>query len=89
MPSLHVAWATWVCLVTVRISLRRLARVAALANLLVTSLVVVATGNHWVLDAAAGVALALVCCTAGQPAVIRSIGRIRTVSFRSDARVDR
>jgi len=58
MPSLHVAWAVWVALQVMRITPNKAARCVAVAYPVVTSLVVIATGNHFVLDVVAGAALA-------------------------------
>lgn len=59
MPSLHVGWALWVALVTVRSWPS--SRWTALAWLypFATTLVVISTGNHYLLDAVAGAALVL------------------------------
>jgi hypothetical protein len=54
MPSLHEAWAVWVTVVTLRGGAGRIGRSLAVLHLLVTSYVVVATGNHFVLDIVAG-----------------------------------
>ncbi len=56
MPSLHVGWAVWVaCALYPLVSLPwRLTTIAYVAS---TSVVVVATGNHWALDALVGGAL--------------------------------
>jgi diacylglycerol O-acyltransferase len=59
MPSLHVAWATWVLLATVTLTQRRLWRWLAVGHLGMTVTVIVVTGNHWLLDGVAGAALAL------------------------------
>lgn len=62
MPSLHLAWATWVTIALCLIAgqrRRRLTRVLAAVYPVTTSLVVVVTANHFVLDIVAGVALAL------------------------------
>ena len=58
MPSLHVAWALWVVLVAIAMTGNRVWRGLAVAHLAATVTVIVVTGNHWVLDAVAGVALA-------------------------------
>lgn len=57
MPSLHVAWAVWVALV-LRRALPARAAGPALAYPLVTAVVVVLTGNHYLLDLPAGAAVA-------------------------------
>ena len=64
MPSLHVGWAVW-CAVSVSTALRSRWRFLAWLYPLGTTLVVVATANHYVLDAVAGcavVAVALHLC---------------------------
>jgi PAP2 superfamily len=56
MPSLHVGWAVWV--VWVLYPLVSLPwRLTAIAYVVSTSVVVVATGNHWALDVLVGAAL--------------------------------
>jgi hypothetical protein len=58
MPSLHVAWAVWCALAAYPVARHWAWRALAVAYPLVTTLVVVATGNHFFLDAAAGALLA-------------------------------
>jgi hypothetical protein len=58
MPSLHVAWAVWCALALYPVLRHRALRVLAAAYPVMTTLVVVATGNHFFLDAAAGTLLA-------------------------------
>jgi PAP2 superfamily len=62
MPSLHLAWATWTAIVGVVI-VRGARRWLWVAYPLLTTLVVVSTANHYLLDAVAGtiVALAAAC----------------------------
>ena len=57
MPSLHLVWASWVGLAVWHVFRRSRARWLGPAHVAVTVLVVVATGNHWLLDAVAGTAL--------------------------------
>jgi hypothetical protein len=57
MPSLHVGWAVWCAAVVLLCSRRPWVRVLAVAYPVVTTLVVVATANHYLLDAVAGVAV--------------------------------
>jgi PAP2 superfamily len=58
-PSLHIAWATWVVAVTYTlVRSDRLAR-AWVIYPFITVLAIVATGNHFVLDAVAGALLSL------------------------------
>jgi PAP2 superfamily len=54
MPSLHIAWAAWCALVLWRLSERRFLRLAAVAYPLLTTLAVLATANHFMLDVLAG-----------------------------------
>ena len=60
MPSLHVGWAVWAGLAVWRLSRRPVVRLLAVAHPVVTSVVVVATANHWLLDVVAGAMLVLV-----------------------------
>ena len=57
MPSLHVAWATWVALAIVIALPSVQARHVAWAYPAITTIVVLATGNHFVADAVAGALL--------------------------------
>jgi hypothetical protein len=54
MPSLHIAWAVWCTVALWRLSKSRWLRTIAVAYPLVTSLAVLATGNHFVLDILGG-----------------------------------
>jgi hypothetical protein len=66
MPSLHVGWAVWVTWIAWR-SDRRGYQVAGVCYPVVTSLVVVGTGNHWLLDVLAGAAVATAGILATSP----------------------
>jgi diacylglycerol O-acyltransferase / wax synthase len=57
MPSLHVGWAVWVTVVCLRARATRLGYSLAALHLVVTTVVVITTGNHYVLDVAAGGAI--------------------------------
>lgn len=57
MPSLHVGWALWCGFLLCRYSSRMLVRVLGVLYPLVTTFVVLATGNHYLLDAVAGAAV--------------------------------
>jgi diacylglycerol O-acyltransferase len=81
MPSLHIAWAGWVGLVVVSIAAphrMRAAAALALAYPAVMTVIILATGNHWLLDAAAGVATVTVSA-----ALIRATLRLRSASVRA------
>jgi len=56
MPSLHMAWAAWCALVLWRASRRRWVRTLAVVYPCTVIAAVIATGNHFVLDLAAGIA---------------------------------
>lgn len=56
MPSLHVGWAVWVAWALYPL-LGRFGRWLVVLYAVGTSVVVVATGNHWVLDAVLGAAV--------------------------------
>jgi hypothetical protein len=60
MPSLHVGWALWCAWVVFTLTQRRWVRIAAIAYPIGTTLVVVGTANHYVLDALAGVVVMLI-----------------------------
>ena len=57
MPSLHVAWASWVAVVLIRERVPGWLRRVAVLHVGTTTAVIVMTGNHWILDAVAGVLL--------------------------------
>jgi hypothetical protein len=56
MPSLHIGWSVWCAWVLVPLLSRRWAKVLAAVYPLVTLTAIVVTANHWILDAAGGVA---------------------------------
>jgi len=58
MPSLHVAWAIWCALALYPVVRRRALRMLVVAYPVMTTLVVVTTGNHFFLDTIAGALLA-------------------------------
>jgi hypothetical protein len=53
-PSLHAGWALWVAIVLQRHAPRRWMRIGGWLHALITGLVVVGTGNHWVADVLIG-----------------------------------
>ena len=73
MPSLHVGWALWCTWVVYLCCARRSVRLVALAYTAGTTLVVVVTANHYVLDVLAGGAVIALgfAVTAGTPWVRR------------------
>ncbi|GGU35592.1 phosphatase PAP2 family protein [Streptomyces daghestanicus] len=54
MPSLHVGWALWCGVVLWRFGGTRVTRIAGVVYPLVTTVVVMGTANHYLLDAVAG-----------------------------------
>jgi hypothetical protein len=58
LPSLHVAWALWATLTLCPVIRHRVLRILALLYPLMTTLVVITTGNHFLIDAIAGALLA-------------------------------
>lgn len=72
MPSLHVGWAVW-CAVAVSTALKSKWRYLAWLYPVGTTLVVVATANHYVLDALAGLAVVAVAL---QLCGVRFSGRV-------------
>ena len=61
MPSLHLAWAVWCAAALLPAMKRPATRALAAGYPVVTLIAVLATGNHFVLDTVAGIALALLC----------------------------
>jgi hypothetical protein len=59
MPSLHIGWATWVLMQVFAATTNRVAHGLVIAHLAITTIVVMATANHFVLDVAAGAVVAL------------------------------
>lgn len=57
MPSMHVGWAVWVVLALTPLLRWRWLRIVVWLYPAGTAAVVVATGNHWVLDVVVGAAL--------------------------------
>jgi PAP2 superfamily len=59
MPSLHTAWAVWVAVLVLCMVRARWIRMIAIVYPVLTVTVIVSTGNHYILDAVAGAAVAL------------------------------
>ncbi|MGP3977009.1 bifunctional glycosyltransferase 87/phosphatase PAP2 family protein [Streptomyces sp. 8N114] len=57
MPSLHVGWSLWCTIVVFMITRNRWLRALGVLYPLLTTFVVMATANHYLLDAAGGVAV--------------------------------
>ncbi|MEV5610425.1 bifunctional glycosyltransferase 87/phosphatase PAP2 family protein [Streptomyces sp. NPDC052225] len=54
MPSLHFGWSLWCGIVIVVLARRRWVKALGLIHPLCTVSAIVATGNHWILDAVGG-----------------------------------
>jgi hypothetical protein len=57
MPSLHVGWAVWSGVLVARFASHRVVRWLGALYPLLTTMVVLSTGNHYLLDAVAGAAI--------------------------------
>ena len=82
-PSLHAGWALWVALVVRRTTRNYWARGLAWAHAFITAFVVIGTGNHWILDVAAGWALVIVAMWLVDPWFedSRSMVKARRIEF--------
>ena len=78
MPSVHVAWAVWCALAVYPVARHWAVRALAIGYPLLTTLVVVATGNHFFLDVIAGALLAIVTWVAVTRVGAWLSGRIAT-----------
>lgn len=67
MPSLHLAWALWVSAVLARVSSGRLVQLISAVHVASTVFVIVATANHYLLDAAGGALVVWVGMRAASP----------------------
>jgi hypothetical protein len=76
MPSLHTAWAVWCAILGLLLFRSIWARVVCCAYPVVTVIVIVTTGNHFVLDAGAGAAVAVFAFAAAAWASGSRFGRI-------------
>ncbi len=62
MPSLHLAWAGCAAMTGIALTRNQWARAAFVLHPVLTAVVVVGTGNHYVADVVAGAALGLAAC---------------------------
>jgi hypothetical protein len=74
MPSLHTAWSLWSGLAIALLAERWWARILGVLYPVATVLVIMGTGNHYILDAVAGAALLLVALSLSPP-VMRLLDR--------------
>lgn len=78
MPSLHIAWALWCAVVVVTLTRRRWLRVLGFGYPVITVVVILATANHFLLDAVGGAAalafgLAVQRLVSGRPALSATV----------------
>ena len=59
-PSLHAGWSLWVAIVLIMAGVPRIVQLIGLAYAVTMSLVIIGTGNHWLVDAVAGWLVVLV-----------------------------
>ena len=57
MPSLHIGWSTWCMLVLLTFTRKRWIRALAIAYPILTLTVIVATANHYIIDAVGGLVI--------------------------------
>ncbi len=88
MPSLHIAWAIWTGLVALLVVRGRYPRAIWAVYPLLTTVVVIATANHYVLDVAAGLAVAMVAVVApfSGPSLLRLVRSREPAAVDDDAR---
>ena len=76
-PSLHAGWSLWVALALQVYATRRWVRVLGWLYALGTAVVIVGTGNHWVIDSLVGWLVILIGW-----GVALALGRIPLPSWR-------
>jgi LmbE family N-acetylglucosaminyl deacetylase len=64
LPSLHLAWATWVAIAGFAMTHRLLLRVVLAAHPLLTAVAVIATANHYLFDVVSGMLLGVLAALA-------------------------
>lgn len=87
MPSLHVGWALWSGFLLALYCRNRFVRVLGVLYPLLTTFVVLATGNHYVLDVIVGVAV-MAFGAAGAVLARRGVRTLRSVQRRRAAAQD-
>ncbi|MEO5678662.1 MAG: phosphatase PAP2 family protein [Acidimicrobiales bacterium] len=85
MPSLHVAWALWCALAVWVVSRDRRYRVVAAGHVALTTVVVLATANHYLLDVVAGVLTTAAACSVVPLATLWQPTRVAPASSPSGA----
>ena len=62
-PSLHAGWSLWVAMVLIRAGAPRLVQLLGMAYAFTMAVVVIGTGNHWILDVLVGWLLVVMAFT--------------------------
>ncbi len=86
MPSLHFAWSLWCCLALWPRLRRPLSRALAVTHPLLTLVAIVATANHYWLDAAGGALALLIGWLLGGVIGARTADRVTSWPRRSSRR---
>jgi len=63
-PSLHAGWSLWVAIVLIMAGVPKIVQGIGLAYALTMTLVIIGTGNHWVVDAVVGWMVVLIAFAA-------------------------
>jgi hypothetical protein len=63
-PSLHAGWSLWVAIVLIMAGVPRIVRAIGLAYALMMTVVIIGTGNHWLVDAVVGWMVVLIAFAA-------------------------
>jgi hypothetical protein len=66
-PSLHAGWSLWVAIAIHEVTRNRLLRTLGWSHAAITAVVIIGTGNHWMLDVIVGWLVVLVGCVAVAP----------------------
>lgn len=74
MPSLHTAWAVWVALTVTSMTTRSWVRALAWTHVALTLVVVILTGNHYLIDLVAGIATVWLTWVVAPQIRLRSTG---------------
>jgi hypothetical protein len=88
-PSLHAGWALWVALVVRRATRNYWARGLAWVHAVITAVAVIGTGNHWILDVAAGWAVVIVAMWLVDPWFADSRHQVRARRLELHRRIAR
>jgi hypothetical protein len=82
MPSLHIGWALWVSLILATIASGVPAQAVSGLHVVVTLLVIMATANHYLLDAAGGAMVAVACVAAMRSPVRTKVEQVLVMARR-------